>query len=230
MSTPEAPAADAVAPEPTPTGTPAAIEPTLEATAQLSEPEQSVEPTRAAIDPPPMATSVPATATLQPPPSTAVPPTATPQPPAPTATPEPPPPPEAPVSFGGLEQQLLIRHNQARAEAGLAPFASDAQLTAIARARVHDMAANSYFSHTSPSGETVFSLLDGAGYDYALGGENIARNNYPTPESVDVAMDGFMGSGGHRANILEPAYNRIGIASEVAADGMKYFVVVFASR
>lgn len=120
-------------------------------------------------------------------------------------------------------------HNQERAAAGLSALRLDSTLVAIARRRAQDMAANNYFSHTSPSGETAFSLMSAAGYSYQMAGENIARNNYPDSDTVQVSMTGFMNSPSHRGNILEPAFRRIGIGVAFAPDGMKYFAVTFSN-
>ena len=127
-----------------------------------------------------------------------------------------------------MEAAMFSQHNQQRAAAGLGALSVDASLTNIARRRAQDMAAKNYFAHTSPTGETAFTLMNGAGYVYALAGENIARNNYPDAESVSVSMSGFMNSPGHRANILDGRYTKVGIGMAVDANGMKYFAVVFA--
>jgi uncharacterized protein YkwD len=47
---------------------------------------------------------------------------------------------------------------------------------------------------------------------------------------VAVAMAGFMNSAGHRANIQEGRFRLVGIGAATAADGMKYFAVVFAAN
>ena len=98
---------------------------------------------------------------------------------------------------------------------------------AIARERAANMAQMNCFSHTA-CGPDPFQLLAANGYAYSTAGENIARNNYPDSQSEDVAMTGFMNSPGHRANILEPRFTKVGIGVAVGADGMKYFAVVFA--
>ena len=90
------------------------------------------------------------------------------------------------------------------------------------------MAALGYFSHTSPSGATAFSLMAQYGYTYLIAGENIARNNYPDAQSASTAMAGFMSSAGHRTNILDSRFTRVGIAVATGADGMKYFAVIFS--
>ena len=125
---------------------------------------------------------------------------------------------------------MLAAHNSERAANGLGALAADGTLTQIARQRALDMATNGYFAHTSPSGQTAFTLLGASGYAYAIAGENLARNNYPDAQSVGVAMAGFMSSSSHRVNVLEPRYRSVGIGLAVTADGMKYFVVVFAGR
>ncbi|HEX5368564.1 MAG TPA: CAP domain-containing protein [Dehalococcoidia bacterium] len=177
---------------------------------------QAAQP--AATPPPPTATPEPPEPTAPPPPPTPVPPTAT------TA----PAPPAASVSLGGMEQAMFVQHNQQRAAAGVAALQLDSSLESVARQRAQDMASKGYFSHTSPTGVSAFTLLDGIGYSYAIAGENIARNNYPDADSVNTAMTGFMNSPGHRENILEPRFTRVGIAMAEGADGMKYFAVVFA--
>jgi uncharacterized protein YkwD len=89
------------------------------------------------------------------------------------------------------------------------------------------MAAKGYFAHSSPTGETAFSVMGRLGISYGLAGENLARNNYSDAQSVDVAVSGFMSSATHRANVLEARFTRVGIAVAYAGD-MKYFVVVYS--
>lgn len=129
-----------------------------------------------------------------------------------------------------MEQELFGAHNAERAKDGLGGLQLDPALTSIARQRARDMATKSYFAHTSPSGETAFTLLAAAGYAYGIAGENIARNNYPDAQSAGVAMTGFMNSPGHRGNIMDGRFKSVGIGAVAAADGMKYYAVVFAGN
>jgi uncharacterized protein YkwD len=92
------------------------------------------------------------------------------------------------------------------------------------------MAAKNYFAHTSPTGETAFTIMASLGYTYNIAGENIARNNYPDAESATTAMSGFMNSPSHRQNILETRFNNVGIGLVFGPEGMKYFAVVFSGR
>ena len=106
----------------------------------------------------------------------------------------------------------------------------DTTLVQVARERAADMAAKGYFAHTSPSGVTAFSLMTGYGYVYSIAGENIARNNYPASEAAAVAMSGFLNSAPHRANLLDPRFDSVGIGVAEDGAGMKYFAVVFAGN
>jgi uncharacterized protein YkwD len=137
-------------------------------------------------------------------------------------------PPAAPVTtgLGGAEQQMLAMHNSERARAGLPPLALDATLMSIARRRATDMASRGYFSHVSPTGETAGTLVNASGLGYRLAAENIARNDYPDASSASAAMSGFMGSPTHRANVMNPALTRVGIAV-VVSGSWKYYAVEF---
>ncbi len=180
-------------------------------------------PTPTAVPPTATATTpaVAATPTPLPPTPSPVPPTATPLPP--TATP-------AAVALNSSEQELFTLHNVERARAGAPALALDATLVQVACARAADMARRGYFAHTSPSGETAFSLMASYGFVFATAGENIARNNYTTAQSAGVAMTGFLNSPPHRANLRDPNFNLVGVGMALSADGMKYFAVVFAGR
>lgn len=134
------------------------------------------------------------------------------------------------ASVSGLSLQLLNLHDAQRVASGLAPFALDATLVQIATQRAQDMALRNYFAHTSPSGETAFSIMNQVGFGYVIAGENIARNNYPDADSAQVAMTGLLNSPTHRANILDARFTKLGIATVVGADGMKYYAFIFAGQ
>lgn len=122
---------------------------------------------------------------------------------------------------------MLTIHNAERANSGVAPLSADAQLVNVARQRSQTMANTNCFSH-SGCGPSAFDLLNGIGYSYRAAGENIAKNDYPDSQSVQIAMDQFMQSSVHRANILNSSFTRVGIGVALGANGMKYFTIVFA--
>ena len=90
------------------------------------------------------------------------------------------------------------------------------------------MADHNYFAHVSPiTGDNAFTLMDKYGVPYGWAGENLAKNNYPTSECVDVADEALWNSPPHRENILNPNYTDMGIALVIDASGMKYFTIIF---
>ena len=105
-----------------------------------------------------------------------------------------------------LEAQMLDLVNAEREAAGLRPVAPDPELTEVARAHSADMFARGYFAHLSPDGLSPFDRMTRAGVTFRTAGENLALA--PT---VRVAHTGLMNSPGHRANILRPAFGRLGI-------------------
>ena len=123
---------------------------------------------------------------------------------------------------------MFSSHNAERARQGLAPFRVDGTLAQVARQRAQDMASKGYFSHTSPSGQTAFGIMNALGYRYLEAGENIARNNYPDSQTVSVAMSALMNSATHRENILDTGFYLVGIGEATSTDGMKYFAIEFA--
>lgn len=97
--------------------------------------------------------------------------------------------------------------NVERAAAGLPAYAWDPALALAAQRHAEDMSAQGYFSHTSLDGRTFSDRIVAAGYDASPRGENIAMG-YASPDEV---MAGWMGSDGHRANILATGSNEIGV-------------------
>jgi uncharacterized protein YkwD len=105
-----------------------------------------------------------------------------------------------------LEAQMLVLVNRERAAAGLRPLAPDPEMTEVARRHSADMFARGYFAHVSPDGLDPFDRMRRSGVSFRAAGENLALA--PT---VRVAHTGLMNSPGHRANILRPAFGRLGI-------------------
>jgi uncharacterized protein YkwD len=58
-------------------------------------------------------------------------------------------------------------------------------------------------------------------------GENVA---YGYRSGVAVVNDGWMGSEGHRANILNPAFTLVGIGARIGHDGKWYVAQVFGHK
>ncbi|MES2965133.1 MAG: CAP domain-containing protein [Bdellovibrionota bacterium] len=97
--------------------------------------------------------------------------------------------------------------NAERAKRRLEPLTWDPSVARVAQAHARDMHVRKYFSHTSPDGRTMSDRLKRGKVPYGWAGENIAAG-YQTPVRF---MKAWMNSKGHRRNILNSKYTRIGI-------------------
>lgn len=105
-----------------------------------------------------------------------------------------------------LEARMLMLVNEERAKAGLKPLQADPEIQAVARKHSADMFARGYFSHINPDGEDPFDRMRKGGIKFLAAGENLAL-----AQTLTIAHTGLMNSRGHRANILQPAFGRLGI-------------------
>lgn len=119
------------------------------------------------------------------------------------------------------EQQMFGLVNQERASNGAGSLSSDPALVKLARLKAQDMVDNRYFNHNSPTYGSPFDMMKKFGISYSYAGENLAMAG-----SVSSAHKGLMESPGHRANILNKNYDRVGIGI-VVSGGYRYCVQMF---
>lgn len=136
--------------------------------------------------------------------------TATPEPT--TAAPEPTTTAPSPAAPGGAEASGAVAEvvelvNAERGKAGCSPVKVNATLTEAAQNHSADMAASRNMSHTGSDGSSPADRITLAGYNWSTYGENVAYG-YSTPEQV---MAGWMSSPGHKENILNCAFEEIGV-------------------
>jgi len=110
--------------------------------------------------------------------------------------------------------------NQERAKAGLSAVTVDSKVQQAAQVRAAEQARS--FSHTRPNGTSCFTALKEAGVNYRGAGENIAYGQ-TTPQAV---MTAWMNSSGHRANILNAKYSKIGVGYTMI-NGVPYWAQMF---
>jgi len=117
----------------------------------------------------------------------------------------------------------------ARAAHGLAPTAWDEGLARAARQHAAELAARGLLDHASPTPgrHTVADRLARAGSPYATHGENLALVR-SGPDVARSAVDGWLASPPHRANLLAPAFDRVGFGTAVDAAGAVYIVQLLA--
>ncbi|MFF3453828.1 CAP domain-containing protein [Streptomyces sp. NPDC002730] len=157
------------------------------------------KPTAGASQTPAATPSAPKTATPSAPKATA-----TPSAPKATATPSAP---KTAAPASGDAARVLQLVNSERSKVGCSALTMNAKLTKAAQDHSKDMASHTNMSHTGSDGSSPGDRITSAGYNWSTYGENVAYG-YATPESV---MAGWMGSPGHKANILNCAFKEIGI-------------------
>lgn len=165
-------------------------------------------------------------------------PAATPSPtapvPTPTATTKPTPAPSptstaptpAPGGGSAVSEEVVRLTNAERQKGGCAPLVSDPQLRSAAQGHSADMAAKNYFSHTSPDGRDLTTRIKASGFSpMRAWAENIAMRQR-TPADV---LQSWMGSSGHRANIMNCDYTHLGVGVATGSQGI-YWTQVFAKH
>jgi uncharacterized protein YkwD len=105
-----------------------------------------------------------------------------------------------------LEAKMLVLVNEERQKVGLRPLAADPEMQVVARAHSKDMFARGYFSHLSPEGKSPFDRMKSYKVRFIAAGENLALG-----QTLAICHRGLMNSPGHRANILNTAFGRVGI-------------------
>ncbi len=118
------------------------------------------------------------------------------------------------------QKEILKLVNRERTAKGLKPLSLDETLCSAAEIRAKEIASK--FSHDRPDGSKYYDLLEDLGIVNVFSAENIAEG-YLDPEDV---MTGWMGSSGHRKNILGENYDHIGIGVYKSGRIM-YWVQIF---
>ncbi|HEY0426442.1 MAG TPA: CAP domain-containing protein [Pyrinomonadaceae bacterium] len=134
------------------------------------------------------------------------------------------------INTSELEKLALTLINKERAAMNLKDLVWSDDAAKVARLHSRNMAENFFFNHRGLDGLMVDERA------YSLGvkkwqaiGENIAFNRgYDSP--TEFAVECWMNSAGHRANILNNRWTETGIGVAVASDGAFYFTEVFLER
>jgi uncharacterized protein YkwD len=123
--------------------------------------------------------------------------------------------------------EVLSLVNQARAAAGIGPLAMNGALVAAAQRHSTDMASAGFVGHTGSDGSTAAQRVSDAGYTWAALGENAAQTWSVSAQEV---FNLWMGSEGHRANMLNPAFVEMGLGYAAAANGAVYYTLTFGAQ
>ncbi|WP_079123839.1 CAP domain-containing protein [Streptomyces sp. NBRC 110611] len=115
--------------------------------------------------------------------------------------------------------------NAQRAEHGCGPLTIDLRLQRAAQAHSDDMAARDYYDHNTPEGVDPGTRITNAGFRWSSWAENI----FKSPKDPATALEGWMDSPGHRANILNCSYKSTGVGVNLSSNG-PWWTQEFATR
>ena len=93
----------------------------------------------------------------------------------------------------------------------------------MATIKSQDMINKNYFDHNSPTYGSPFDMMKQFGVSYRAAGENIAMGQR-SPKEVVTA---WMNSEGHRKNILNSSFTKIGVGVAQKSNGTLYWTQMF---
>jgi uncharacterized protein YkwD len=119
-----------------------------------------------------------------------------------------------------IEEALFNLINEEREKNGLPGLRLSSGLSSLARQHSQEMAAQNRLSHFSSDDKSYSDRLVSQGFFFIQAGENIARSETFNPFVIHQSM---MTSPEHRANILHPDFDEIGLGV-AQGEGGNYFI------
>lgn len=105
-------------------------------------------------------------------------------------------------------RDIIAETNVVRTANNLPPLSANTQLDLAAQEKLQNMISEGYFAHISPEGITPWFWIKNSSYQYIYAGENLAIGFSDAKEAVDA----WMNSPSHKANLLNNNYQEIGVA------------------
>lgn len=136
----------------------------------------------------------------------------------------------APMPVPALTQAIIELVNRERARGGVPPLGEDRQLDEAAQGHSEEMLRLNYFSHISPIEERkrVRNRVNLARSNPYRVAENLYRcTGYKEDLIPGFSIKAWLESPGHRANLLDPRLNRIGVGV-ARFQGRYYITQVFS--
>lgn len=120
------------------------------------------------------------------------------------------------MSVNRLEARMLSRLNALRTRRGLTPLRASAALSSAARHHTKDMARNGFCGHDSADGTDFWKRISrfygrGRGWRTWAAAENVLC--HPRRLTAAAALRKWLGSPGHRANLLSSQWREVGVAA-----------------
>lgn len=129
------------------------------------------------------------------------------------------------TSLTNDELEVFNLINKQRTNNGLSALKIDSEVQNVAKIKAKDMVENNYFSHNSPIYGSPFDMLKSFKISYKTAGENIAGNS-----SNSGAVNSWMNSSGHKANILNSSFNYTGVGVVSSPQYGKVYVQIFIGK
>ncbi|EPE62240.1 SCP-like extracellular family protein [Exiguobacterium sp. S17] len=130
------------------------------------------------------------------------------------------------VTFTAPTSGVLSETNKERQAAGLTTLAASSEANRVAQVRADEMAQTGQFSHQLRENGSPGDTLDAYNVSYRGWGENI----YMGSSDPSQAVDAWMNSSGHRANILNGRFTHLGVGTAKNAQGSTIHVQVFLTK
>ena len=139
-------------------------------------------------------------------------------------------------SIDAIKSEVVELTNQERSKRGLDPLERNKFLDEAAQGHANDMdATGKYLAHIGSNGSTAEQRIKGTGYKAGWHDDGSGNLSYPRQENVAYGQDtakevvaGWMNSPGHKAAIMDPTTQEIGIGYETDdSSGVTYWVQNF---
>lgn len=132
-------------------------------------------------------------------------------------------------NLSSTRDTIVTETNKYRSEQGLTGLRVDKTLSILATVRAMEMAYGNKFSHTRPNGKSWDTFWNESGFNFSVPAGGTYGENLAYGYTSDLgACNGWRNSEGHYANMINPAYTKIGIG-KYTLNGKTYWVQFFSS-
>lgn len=137
-----------------------------------------------------------------------------------------------------VENAIITLCNQERVNAGRGTLTFNSLLRQVARYKSNQMLQYKYFAHTSPvDGLAPMPLAISMGWSGTAFGENLwmmtaqgySYTSFKALITASKIVDDWMNSPGHKANILNSGYNKVGVGVVCTSSGKVYATQEFSN-
>lgn len=131
--------------------------------------------------------------------------------------------------MAAVARELVEEVNRTRQANGLRPLRDDTALRHAAREHSEELAVRRTLDHTStnPARRTLAMRIDAAGGSWSRTAENLGKVSGPASSVAAQTVQMWLGSDGHRRNMLEAAYTHTGVGVAIDHNGIWYITQLY---